>query len=319
MDELKGIKHDSGKVLMGCIPPTAEVLLGMVLTYGAQKYTKTLIDISALQSLTEDALWLNKIFVPSVINSKVLPQEVCVQLVTVKKRIPELYALAATKNEELPQKMENVVLVMNENDLLTVLKNNKELLSTKDNIVQILNSELKNEHAKNNADSTQNTLQKKHMEASCTTCQNTAYPLNNINIFVCGDAQYVEAQNVHTLTMTIRLVNSEICFVVNATKLWDCCKILLTLLKHFLNISLNIQQVYKSNIGRENWRLIDNLEDRYMDACLRHINLHRRGEEIDPESGLPHLGHAVACLMFLLEVSDKAYELNATLNIPEIS
>ena len=38
MDELKGIKHDSDKVLMGCIPPTAEVLLGMVLTYGAKKY-----------------------------------------------------------------------------------------------------------------------------------------------------------------------------------------------------------------------------------------------------------------------------------------
>ena len=56
-----------------------------------------------------------------------------------------------------------------------------------------------------------------------------------------------------------------------------------------------------------------------MDACLRHINLHRRGEEVDPESGLPHLAHAVACLMFLLEVSDKAYELNTMLNIPEIS
>ena len=71
--------------------------------------------------------------------------------------------------------------------------------------------------------------------------------------------------------------------------------------------------------SRENWRLIDNLEERYMDACLRHINLHRRGEEVDPESGLPHLGHAAACLMFLLEVSDQAYELNAILKIPEIS
>ena len=71
--------------------------------------------------------------------------------------------------------------------------------------------------------------------------------------------------------------------------------------------------------SRENWRLIDNLEDRYMDACLRHINLHRRGEEVDPESGLPHLGHAATCLMYLLEVSDKAYELNAELKIPESS
>lgn len=70
--------------------------------------------------------------------------------------------------------------------------------------------------------------------------------------------------------------------------------------------------------SRDNWKLLDNLEERYMDAALRHINLHRRGELIDVESGLPHLAHAACCLMFLLEVSDYAYNYDADLNIPEL-
>ena len=100
----------------------------------------------------------------------------------------------------------------------------------------------------------------------------------------------------------------------------DSDKILMGCIPPTAEILLGMVLTYGAQkYSRENWRLIDNLEERYMDACLRHINLHRRGEEVDPESGLPHLGHAAACLMFLLEVSDKAYELNAALEIPEIS
>ncbi len=52
---------------------------------------------------------------------------------------------------------------------------------------------------------------------------------------------------------------------------------------------------------RENWRKVDRLYERYMDAALRHINAHRRGEDNDDESGLDHLAHAICCLMFILE------------------
>ena len=55
---------------------------------------------------------------------------------------------------------------------------------------------------------------------------------------------------------------------------------------------------------RENWRTIDCLEVRYLDAAMRHLNAYRRGEEIDPESGLPHLAHVVCCLMFILEYKE---------------
>jgi hypothetical protein len=40
---------------------------------------------------------------------------------------------------------------------------------------------------------------------------------------------------------------------------------------------------------------------RLMDADLRHTLAFNSGEDIDPESGLPHLAHSIACKMFLLE------------------
>jgi hypothetical protein len=53
---------------------------------------------------------------------------------------------------------------------------------------------------------------------------------------------------------------------------------------------------------RDNWKKVNNAEWRYVDAALRHISSHRRGETIDPESGLPHLAHAICSLYFLLEL-----------------
>jgi hypothetical protein len=39
---------------------------------------------------------------------------------------------------------------------------------------------------------------------------------------------------------------------------------------------------------------------RLVAACLRHVMAYQDGEDTDPESGLPHLGHAKACLSMLL-------------------
>jgi len=42
-------------------------------------------------------------------------------------------------------------------------------------------------------------------------------------------------------------------------------------------------------------------QSRLIDACLRHILAYSWGEDIDPESGLNHLGHARCCLSMLLQ------------------
>ena len=52
----------------------------------------------------------------------------------------------------------------------------------------------------------------------------------------------------------------------------------------------------------ENWKKVEEPERRYIAAAMRHIEAFRKGERLDPESGLPHLAHAACCLMFILEV-----------------
>jgi hypothetical protein len=51
-----------------------------------------------------------------------------------------------------------------------------------------------------------------------------------------------------------------------------------------------------------NWHTGDGFDwDRLDDALERHLSAWRLGENIDLESGLPHLAHAMCCLSMLLE------------------
>ena len=53
--------------------------------------------------------------------------------------------------------------------------------------------------------------------------------------------------------------------------------------------------------GDDNWKRVDDLERRYLSACYRHLGRVMQGEELDQESGLPHLAHAVTSLLFVLQ------------------
>lgn len=54
------------------------------------------------------------------------------------------------------------------------------------------------------------------------------------------------------------------------------------------------------------WTKVEHADDRYFDAALRHLVAWRGGERLDEESGLPHLAHATACLLFLLALGERA-------------
>lgn len=54
--------------------------------------------------------------------------------------------------------------------------------------------------------------------------------------------------------------------------------------------------------GPENWRDVENAQDRYLDAALRHINARRQGKRTDEDSGLRAIAHAICSLYFLLEL-----------------
>lgn len=49
---------------------------------------------------------------------------------------------------------------------------------------------------------------------------------------------------------------------------------------------------------------------RLISAALRHTFAFLRGEDTDPESGLPHLAHALCCLMFCLSMTKRHPELD---------
>ena len=49
-----------------------------------------------------------------------------------------------------------------------------------------------------------------------------------------------------------------------------------------------------------NWQKVPSAHTRYYDAALRHIDSWWQGEKVDSETGLPHLAHAICCLLFLM-------------------
>ena len=46
------------------------------------------------------------------------------------------------------------------------------------------------------------------------------------------------------------------------------------------------------------WKNVE--PERYFGALMRHLTKHQAGEEVDKESGLTHLDHAMCNLMFLV-------------------
>jgi hypothetical protein len=52
---------------------------------------------------------------------------------------------------------------------------------------------------------------------------------------------------------------------------------------------------------RDNWKELDDLDNRYFAAAQRHLWALRKGETHDIETGIHHGAHAICCIMFLIE------------------
>ncbi len=55
--------------------------------------------------------------------------------------------------------------------------------------------------------------------------------------------------------------------------------------------------------GRSNWRVAGVRTSIYIDASKRHLNAYFEGEDNDPDSGLPHLSHALATIAILVDAA----------------
>lgn len=51
--------------------------------------------------------------------------------------------------------------------------------------------------------------------------------------------------------------------------------------------------------AENSWQNLPNGEKRYFAALMRHLEAHQRGETVDPESGFPHIYHALTNVYFL--------------------
>lgn len=54
-----------------------------------------------------------------------------------------------------------------------------------------------------------------------------------------------------------------------------------------------------------NWQFVDNAEGRYLDAMYRHLLAHHQGEQLDSESQLPHLHHALWNALAVVELQQR--------------
>jgi hypothetical protein len=66
--------------------------------------------------------------------------------------------------------------------------------------------------------------------------------------------------------------------------------------------------------GRANWRNSGVRASIYVDACKRHLDAWFEGETVAPDSGVPHLANALACLAIIVDaqaagklVDDRAF------------
>lgn len=56
-----------------------------------------------------------------------------------------------------------------------------------------------------------------------------------------------------------------------------------------------------------NWRLVKQHRERYFAAAMRHLVSWKKGEKVDPETGLSHLAHGVCCMLFLLARDEEKF------------
>lgn len=69
--------------------------------------------------------------------------------------------------------------------------------------------------------------------------------------------------------------------------------------------------------GPNQWQTVEDAENRYFAALMRHLVAWRSGRSFDRESSLRHLGHAGCCLLFLMWFEDQ--RINTTNEVENIS
>jgi len=109
------------------------------------------------------------------------------------------------------------------------------------------------------------------------------------------------------LIMIMKVDSQEVIYVVAATTVLECLETILQVSKRQYGILKNVQLTSSSKdkytldiSGDNNWKNVDDIDNRYFAALMRHVIARRKGEVIDQDSGRSHLSHAVCCALFMM-------------------
>ncbi len=303
----QGRKDDTKKRRYSLLPTGTVNQVVDVLEFGAEKYSSNaIIDTNEFSEIIKVELCRKLQIASSVVRLKALFQEGCAQPAIEMTQLDMQSAKSAKTLDTLLLNMDYAVAAMSERDLVKEARSQLERLSIKNNIAQPPNSEQKRKYEKKIDEKTLNILKQLSAMDSYGILQSMASQSNSITIYLKEVALSVVAKSAHTLTTTIKLENLEICCVVSATKHLDCYKMTLLLLKILLGISVSTKILEKHISGVNNWQKVPDARRRYYDAAMRHIDSWFGGEVKDSETGLPHLAHAVCCLLFLIWFDSEA-------------
>ena len=70
--------------------------------------------------------------------------------------------------------------------------------------------------------------------------------------------------------------------------------------KGAVNSVVDVLEFGSKKYADNNWQKVPDAKTRYYDAAMRHLDAWLNGDLKDTETGLPHLAHAICCLMFLM-------------------
>ena len=76
--------------------------------------------------------------------------------------------------------------------------------------------------------------------------------------------------------------------------------------KGAVNSVVDVLEFGSKKYADNNWQKVPDAKTRYYDAAMRHLDSWLNGDLKDAETGLPHLAHAICCLMFLMWFDSEA-------------
>lgn len=65
-------------------------------------------------------------------------------------------------------------------------------------------------------------------------------------------------------------------------------------------LTWSVSETNPNRYPEGNWQRVERPRERYYAAAMRHLTAWWDGEQNDPDSGMPHLAHAVCSMLFLL-------------------